>query len=495
MKLALVLVLGAVLGAPAVSFAQPFGTEEFHPNWHADQDERGDGAGDRGGAERCQGRNNGGQDRQDGDNQGDRGGHQGDQGRQDDARARALASWKALERCFGDVGPGYDGVFANHLPDANGKVQPGFLWGQATVVHAAIVASSLRGDTRDLDLTAPTLERYHLTKPCYPDGRIATGWAPPIDAQKLKSPSARWWDDDGWTALVLIEAAQQAPHRGYLQQARQIFPFLQCGQWRRGQAGDTWGDGGQRENEDPSIQMFATVSTALDDETAELLYLSSTAQNDPNHEAYLGFALKNDAVLKRMLRAPNGLYWDGYYPDIAAATYRWCDGRLSADKKTCAGRWLPCKPDRADLPPVEQPADPHICAWRFDTNQGLMVASDVFLYRNSCLKTCEDAYLESALRTADTALNYYTPNWLWVSAPVGNAAYFAGLFELDRVRHDPRIRASLKAYLDRAWVEARDPQTGLFDRGGIASLNHGKPDSIDQAAFVILYGLLAEHPQ
>jgi hypothetical protein len=487
MKLALVLMLGAVLGAPAVGFTQPITAEQAapHPSRHVDRDDRVDNSGDRGdrgAAERCQDRHDksSGPDRQpDSDDQGD-------------ARARALASWRALERCFGYVGPGYDGVFANHLADANGKVQPGFVWGQATVVHAALVVSSLRGDTRDLDLTGPTLERYLLTKPCYPDGRVATGWAPELDARKLNPPPVRWWDDDGWTALVLLEAERRTPGRGYLQEVKQVFPFLQCGQWQRGE----WGGGGQRENEDPSVQVLATVATDLDDKTAELLHLATTAQNDPNHDAYLEFATKNVTAIKRRLRALNGLYWDGYYPDINTAPWKWCAGTLSADKKTCSGQWFACNPNRPDLPPTDLPPDPHICGWRFNDNQAVMAASDVLLYRISCQTKCQDDYLESATKTADAALNYYEqPKWLWVNVPVENAQYFESLFELDRVRHDPRIRAQLKAYLDRAWAEARDPETGLFDRGGIASLNHGKPDSIDQAAFVIMYGMLAEHPE
>ena len=58
--------------------------------------------------------------------------------------------------------------------------------------------------------------------------------------------------------------------------------------------------------------------------------------------------------------------------------------------------------------------------------------------------------------------------------------------------HDPRIRALLEAYLERAWTQGRDPATGLFDKGGIGIAHPATGlSSMDQAAFVTMYSLLA----
>jgi hypothetical protein len=73
-----------------------------------------------------------------------------------------------------------------------------------------------------------------------------------------------------------------------------------------------------------------------------------------------------------------------------------------------------------------------------------------------------------------------------------NYCAFVGLFQLDHYAPDPRIRASLEEYLERAWSKARDPDTGLFTQGGIGiqdrTTGYG---SLDQSAFVIMYSLLA----
>ncbi len=45
------------------------------------------------------------------------------------------------------------------------------------------------------------------------------------------------------------------------------------------------------------------------------------------------------------------------------------------------------------------------------------------------------------------------------------------------------------AYLDRAWQETRDPQTGLFTEGGIERSDTAF-GSIDQAVLVQMYALL-----
>jgi hypothetical protein len=386
------------------------------------------------------------------------------------AKQRAQAAWEALERWFGNSGAAYPGIFATLLPGPNGEVQPNYVWGQGEVVHAALNLARITDDYSAFLRTAPTLSRYLLTN------KGTTGFAPPVDAGKSSDPPIRWWDDNGITGLVLLQAYAQRDETSYLQTVQNIWPFFKAGQWPAG---------GQRENESTGFQLIGTVPTSSDGETAEHLYLL-TSPADPQHAEYLKFALANDAVVKAKLRAPGDLYWDSYYPDVQNAQYKWCDGTVS--NGACSGTWWACKPDRSDLPPPQLPPTPNVCAWTWPHNQGLMVGSDVLLYRI----TGDPSFLQSAIRTANAALAFYTPDWLWVIDPWDNLEYFLGLFQLDTYAPDPRIRTSLEAYLDRAWNEGRDPATGLFNRGGIGVYQPKVGiSSLDQASFVTMYSLLA----
>ena len=97
-------------------------------------------------------------------------------------------------------------------------------------------------------------------------------------------------------------------------------------------------------------------------------------------------------------------------------------------------------------------------------------------------------YLERATQTAHAALDHFAKNdGLWKGSPAFNAIFFRNLLALDQVAPDPRYRATLDQYLDRAWKEARDPETGLFNRGGIGK--YDGHDYLDQSGMVQLYAL------
>jgi hypothetical protein len=388
------------------------------------------------------------------------------------AKDRAVDAWEALKRAFGNSGPRYPNIFAESLPGPNGEVHPNFVWGQGQVVRAALNVAKLTGDYSDFARTAPTLSRYLLTN------AGTTGFAPNVDPGQFSPPPPRWWDDNGVTGLVPLQAYAQTGAAQHLQGARNLWPFFKAGQWPAG---------GQRENEAPFGQLIALGATSSDDQNAEHLHLATSAA-DPQRADYLNFALANDAVVKTVLRAPGGLYWNGYYPDIQIGKFKWCDGTLLKNG-TCLGTWWACNPNRSDLPPPQQlPGTPHVCAWMFDYEQGYMIGSDLLLYRI----TGDRNYLSSAVRTANAALPYYTLDWLWAQPAWFNAVYFVGLFQLDHYAPDPRIRAHLEEYLARAWREARDPDTGLFTRGGIGIQDKATGfGSLDQSAFVIMYSLLA----
>jgi hypothetical protein len=395
------------------------------------------------------------------------------------ATQRALASWNALVHWFGHWSFRYPDIFAASLPAPNGLLplsrlsgpneRPNYVWGQGQVVHAAVSLAKLARDYKAFDCLEPTLSRYLLTN------KGTTGYAPPVDPGTIRPPPARWWDDNGVTALALLQAYAQLGDPKYLRAVRTLWPFFKAGQQK---------GGGERENEEASHPTFSTVATGSVDQTMERLYLATKAGNILR-PPYRTFLLANDAWVKKTLRAPDGLYWDGYYPNIAQSPFKWCDGTMT--RGVCSGKLWACNPHRADLPPPQVPSDTRICAWTWPQNQGLMIGSDVLLYRI----TGDRSYLQSATRTANVALTFYPLQRLWKTPPWTNSVYFEGLFQLDQYVHDPRIRMVLRAYLDRAWNQGRDPKTGLFNQGGIAVENPKVGiSSLDQAAWVVMYSLL-----
>jgi hypothetical protein len=125
-------------------------------------------------------------------------------------------------------------------------------------------------------------------------------------------------------------------------------------------------------------------------------------------------------------------------------------------------------------------------------SSGLMVGSDVLFYRI----THDERYLDRAERTANATLDHFPPDWMWKQLPVEVAVLFRNLFAVDALRPNPRYRAALEAYLDRALAEAYEPATGLFDRnaghGGVALHNPNEGFSVlEQAPLVQMFTLLA----
>ncbi len=118
-------------------------------------------------------------------------------------------------------------------------------------------------------------------------------------------------------------------------------------------------------------------------------------------------------------------------------------------------------------------------AWSY--NQGSMIAAALGLYR----AVCDPRYLRDAERRADAALEAYADADAAREPPVFLAIFYRRLLALDRLDHDrARDRAAAAAFAERAWREARDPRTGLFDFGA-------GPTLLDQAAMVQLEAALA----
>jgi hypothetical protein len=124
---------------------------------------------------------------------------------------------------------------------------------------------------------------------------------------------------------------------------------------------------------------------------------------------------------------------------------------------------------------------------RWSYNQGTPIGACVQWHQ----LTGDQAPLDIARETASAAVAFYVAeNRLWIQPPAFNAIFLRNLLLLDSVVPFPDGPALVEAYLDRAWSDARDPDTGWFTGGGIGRYERG--GSLDQAALVQLFARRAQ---
>ena len=244
----------------------------------------------------------------------------------------------------------------------------------------------------------------------------------------------RLWDDNAWIALDMLQAWRQTGDMRYVQSVEKMMPFFDAG---------IRPDGGVWWQENNSHMSVNTCSTAPVEQVMLGMYEAT------GDHAYLDRALRIDDFLQRRLRRDDGLYVD----HIGA------DGRVNN------------------------------AIWSY--NQGTPIGASVQLFRI----TGDHAYLDRAQRTADAVIAWATHNdTLWKQPPAFNAILFRNLLALDAVSPQPAVHDLMRDYLKRAWNEARDPQSGWFTKAGIGSYSDsGRGTSIDQAAMVQMFAMLASH--
>ena len=324
------------------------------------------------------------------------------------AQARAQASLDALEQQLGN--PVIPGV----VSDRPGGLAPTAVWPQGQLIAGALDLARLTGDYRRVDQLFEGLSLY----------RDGAAYAPDVNG------GHKFWDDNAWIGLDLMQAFAQTKNRSYLERAEQLFPFMTQGLAPGG--GLYWEQGAAN----------PTRNTCANAPAIELALRLYQATNDSK---YLDFAKNLDGFLEKNLRSPEGLYFD----------------HLDAQGNV----------NRAF----------------YSYNQGSPIGADLAFFR----ATGDRSYLDRATQTANAALDYFgQDDRLWHQAPAFNAIFFRNLLALDAVSPNPRYRQALDQYLNRVWTQARDPETGLFTQGGIG--HYGPPgNALDQGALTQLYALSA----
>jgi glycosyl hydrolase family 76 len=241
----------------------------------------------------------------------------------------------------------------------------------------------------------------------------------------------KFYDDNEWIALELIQHHKRTGSKASLAKAKELFQLVLHG-WDTDPSHPC--PGGVFWTQATWSNDRNTVSTGPGAELGLHLYLLT------RDKTYLTWAKRMYDWVNGCLLAPNGLYWD--HIDLA--------GNIEKTQ------------------------------WSY--NQGVMLGASTLLYK----ATGERKYLNRAKAIADAALEFYgTDDRLWKQPPRFNAILFKNLLILDNESHDPAYKKTFKDYAERAWNEARDPETGLYH------FVDGPVQLLEQAAPVQINALLA----
>jgi hypothetical protein len=340
------------------------------------------------------------------------------------AAARAQASYQALNKYF-EVGQ--QGLLLEEYP--NHQQNPySYVWPYSQAAIAAENLAGIPGAGRKADQEAQRkLEAYELY---WNDTTTPKGYdsylRPP-----LGHGGDKFYDDNEWIGLHLIQHYQRTGDRSSLARAKEIFALVVHG-WDTDPTHPC--AGGVFWTQAPWSQDRNTVSNGPGAELGAHLYLLT------RDKSYLTWAKKMYEWTQKCMLAPNGLYWD--HIDLKGTI-----------EKT---------------------------QWSY--NQGVMLGAGALLYK----ATHEKKYLADAKALAKASLAFYgTEDRLWKQPTRFNAIYFKNLLILDSIAPDRSYKAVMKAYSDRAWKEARDPATGLFH------FVEGPVQLLEQAGMVQIDALLA----
>ena len=340
-------------------------------------------------------------------------------------------------------------------------------------------------------------------------------------------PQNRFYDDNSWVGQDYMQLYQKTHNSKDLQQAEKTFSFLQTGE-QTTKPPDGNGacylpvKGGMQWEENQPPQLNGTAAGAAAELGAQLYQ----ATGNPK---YKNFAEQNLHFMNQYLSDPNH---PGLYVNSLNLSPQQNHGGNSQVKQIqiynkSAHQWQTFSYNQNKS--------------LYTYNQGTAIGADVSLYQ----KTHDSKYLANAMLTAQASQNYFNETRLWKQPPSFNAIYFRNLQglnqELAKVSKNPQesqgfqqyllnntipgnssktygqqlhdyshgnlnsmagfqkyindlnvnSRGSLENYLNTAWDQARDNNTGLFTKGGIGHYGNNPGTLLDQSGLVQMYSLLS----
>jgi hypothetical protein len=253
----------------------------------------------------------------------------------------------------------------------------------------------------------------------------------------------RYYDDNAWIGLALVQLERLRPRSGWLGRAGQLYEFAASG-WDAASGGVFWveqGRGTGVRNHDRN-----TVSNAPNAELGlHLAELGQPPQADVTPEDMYDWVSRTLDSGRDANPPGTGLFWDKVRGDGTV--------------------------DRA--------------TWSY--NQGSMIGASVLLARRHPAERA--TYLARAEAVAREALRAYAGTYERQPASF-NAIFFRNLLLLHAASKDDQLReeiiGAMRAFADAAWSEARD-RRHLFHL-------RGRPTLLDQSAMVQVLALLAWEP-
>ena len=365
--------------------------------------------------------------------------------------ARAARAYAAMQARFHTRGGQYrrDGI---HLPGTSTHVWPFARAMVATLDLAGIEQSAVREVIAGFDADAEIADRLSALERYYDASAEPPAYSSDVIGTRIGGD--RYYDDNAWVGLALVQLERMRPGGGRLDRAEEVFRFAVGGWDHRpdvpSPGGVFWleqGRGAGLKNHDRN-----TVSTAPNAEIGLHLAELGVAVSAPDavgpEDMYEWVVATLDAGAGSAGEAPGtGLFWD----------------KIRGDDTI----------DRA--------------LWSY--NQGSMVGLNVLLARRGGQAVA--GYLSRAEAIARKALRHYADGGFQGQPPSFNAIFFRNLLLLHAATGDDRLReeinAAMRGYADWAWEEKRDRR----DRFPISD----QDKLLDQSAIVQILALLAWDPE
>lgn len=318
------------------------------------------------------------------------------------------------------------------------------LWPFArTLVATLDVAGIPRQWTSGLDTRGLIAEHLEILERYWDPAGPAPAYC--SDVRGASRRGDRYYDDNAWVGLALVELERLSPGSGWLDRAAELFEFALTG-WDRQAGGVFW------------VQQGRGTGIRNHDRNA--------VSNAPNAE--LGLHV---AELGGRLSATS--------PVGALDMYRWVldalDSSRGGERPGTGLFWDKVRGDGS----IDR------ATWSY--NQGSMIGANVLLARAQ--PEARSTYLGLAESIARKALGTFAGSFER-QPPAFNAIFFRNLLLLHQASDDEglraQIRAAMKAFADAAWNEARDRRDLFHLRGA--------PTVLDQSAMVQVLALLAWDP-
>ncbi len=361
--------------------------------------------------------------------------------------ARALMAYVAMQRSFRRSDGGYrrDGRLHRRGSAAH-------LWPFARALIATLDLAGIREDLgARFEADAAIVGHLEALERYWDPGGEAPAYSSDIVRTRLGGD--RYYDDNAWVGLALVQLERMRPGAGQLDRAAELFRFAVDGWDRRldvpSPGGVFWveqGRGAGARNHD-----------------------RNTVSNAPNAELGLHLAELTGASVP----TPGSIGAEEMCEWVDATLYSGSDG----EPPTAGLFWDKLRGDGT----VDE------TLWSY--NQGSMIGANVLLHRRT--EGARSGHLARAEAIARSALRYYAGRGYESQPPAFNAIFFRNLLLLHSATADAalggEILETMRAYVDRMWARRGDREGRIHNGNGGVTLLH-------QSAIVQLLALLAWAP-